>query len=103
MTTRNEHDLLGDAAVPEDAYWGIHTLRAIENYPISGKPIGSYGDRISALALVSYAAALNRELASSTRGAPTPSSAPARKSPKGACTSSSSSTSSRAGPVPRPT
>ncbi len=63
MTTRNEHDLLGDAAVPEDAYWGIHTLRAIENYPISGKPIGSYGDLIRALALVKHAAALaNREL-----------------------------------------
>ncbi|MBA3997661.1 MAG: aspartate ammonia-lyase [Candidatus Accumulibacter sp.] len=63
MTTRNEHDLLGDAAVPEDAYWGIHTLRAIENYPISGKAIGSYGDLIRALALVKHAAALaNREL-----------------------------------------
>jgi aspartate ammonia-lyase len=63
MTTRMEHDLLGEAAVPAEAYWGIHTLRAIENYPITGKPIGSYGDLIRALALVKHAAALaNREL-----------------------------------------
>jgi aspartate ammonia-lyase len=39
-STRPEHDLLGDAQVPADAYWGIHTLRAIENYPITGKVIG---------------------------------------------------------------
>lgn len=55
--TRPEHDLLGDAQVPADAYWGIHTLRAIENYPITGKVIGSYADLIKSLAYVKEAAA----------------------------------------------
>ena len=60
---RKEHDLIGYADVPADAYWGIHTLRAIENYPITGKPIGSYFELIRALALVKQAAALaNREI-----------------------------------------
>ncbi len=63
MTFRNEHDLLGDSPVPADAYWGIHTLRAIENYPITGKPIGSYAELVRALALTKQAAALaNAEL-----------------------------------------
>ena len=50
--TRNEHDLLGDREVPADAYWGIHTLRALENFPITGQAIGSYRDLVRALALV---------------------------------------------------
>ena len=63
MTHRNEHDLLGDAPVPAAAYWGIHTLRAIENYPITGKAIGSYAELVRALALTKQAAALaNAEL-----------------------------------------
>ena len=33
VVTRSEHDLLGEADVPADAYWGIHTLRAVENFP----------------------------------------------------------------------
>ncbi|MCP5269138.1 MAG: aspartate ammonia-lyase [Zoogloeaceae bacterium] len=61
--TRIEHDLLGDSPVPSHAYWGIHTLRAIENYPITGKTIGSYPELIQALALVKQSAALaHREL-----------------------------------------
>ncbi len=62
-TTRTEHDLLGERQVPADAYWGIHTLRALENFPITGKPVGSYPELIRALALVKQAAALaNRDL-----------------------------------------
>ena len=53
---RLEHDLLGEAEVPADAYWGIHTLRALENYPISGKPIGRCSNLIRSLALVKHAA-----------------------------------------------
>ena len=49
--TRNEHDLLGDREVPAEAYWGIHTLRALENFPITGQAIGSYPDLVRALAL----------------------------------------------------
>ena len=41
---RVEHDLLGDRQVPADAYYGVHTLRAVENFPISGNPISIYPD-----------------------------------------------------------
>ncbi len=37
--TRTEHDLLGQRAVPADALWGIHTLRATENFPLAGRPV----------------------------------------------------------------
>jgi aspartate ammonia-lyase len=36
MTTRTEKDSLGARDVPAEAYWGIQTLRAIENFPVSG-------------------------------------------------------------------
>ncbi len=36
METRLEHDALGEKAVPADAYYGIQTLRAVENFPVSG-------------------------------------------------------------------
>ena len=56
--TRIEHDLLGDRAVPAEAYFGVHTLRAVENFPISGNPISIYPDLIRALACIKEAAAL---------------------------------------------
>jgi aspartate ammonia-lyase len=60
---RVEHDLLGDRAVPADAYYGVHTLRAVENFPITDTPISIYPDLIYALAAVKEAAALtNHEL-----------------------------------------
>ena len=55
--TRLEHDLLGDYQVPKDAYWGVHTARAVDNFPISGVPIGHYRSLIKALAIVKQAAA----------------------------------------------
>src|SRR6267143_6177969 len=55
---RTEHDLLGDRVVPADAYYGIHTLRALENFPITGTTISIYPDLISALACVKQAAAI---------------------------------------------
>ena len=55
---RTEHDLLGDRAVPADAYYGVHTLRALENFPITGTPISIYPDLVSALACVKQAAAI---------------------------------------------
>ena len=55
--TRTEHDLLGDREVPADVYWGIHTLRAVENFPITGRTISSYPELIRAIALVKRAAA----------------------------------------------
>ena len=61
MTTgkqRIEHDLLGDRAVPDEAYYGVHTLRAVENFPITGNPISIYPDLIRALACIKQAAAI---------------------------------------------
>ncbi|HRF50170.1 MAG TPA: aspartate ammonia-lyase [Anaerolineales bacterium] len=61
--TRLEHDLLGERDVPAEAYYGIHTLRAIENFPITGQPISSAPELLVALASVKQAAAItNREL-----------------------------------------
>lgn len=54
--TRTEHDLLGDREVPAEAYYGIHTLRARENFQISGTPISAYPELIKALAAVKEAA-----------------------------------------------
>jgi len=60
---RSEHDLLGDRLVPAHAYYGVHTLRAMENFPITGNPISIYPDLIRALACIKQAAALaNHEL-----------------------------------------
>jgi aspartate ammonia-lyase len=62
-TTRTEHDLLGDKDVPADAYWGVHTARARENFPITGMPIAIYPHLVAALAAVKAAAArANAEL-----------------------------------------
>ena len=57
MTTRREHDLLGDRDIPAAAYYGVHTLRAVENFPITGTPISIYPDLIRALASIKIAAA----------------------------------------------
>jgi aspartate ammonia-lyase len=63
QTTRLEHDLIGERAVPQAAYYGVHTLRALENFPITGTSIAIYPDLVSALACVKQAAALaNNEL-----------------------------------------
>uniref|UniRef100_UPI0009DA75E7 aspartate ammonia-lyase n=1 Tax=Nocardia donostiensis TaxID=1538463 RepID=UPI0009DA75E7 len=60
---RVERDSLGPKSVPADAYYGIHTARAVENFPISGIPLSAHPDFIDALAAVKQAAALtNREL-----------------------------------------
>jgi aspartate ammonia-lyase len=54
---RVEHDLLGDREVPANVYWGVHTLRALENFPITGIPISSSPYLVEALAAVKEAAA----------------------------------------------
>lgn len=54
---RYEHDLLGDLAIPWDAYYGVHTLRAVENFPVTGISISIYPDLICALACVKQATA----------------------------------------------
>ncbi len=58
-----EHARLGDRDIPNDKYYGVHTLRALENFPITGTPISVYPQLINALASVKAAAALaNQEL-----------------------------------------
>ncbi|GIN92255.1 aspartate ammonia-lyase [Siminovitchia terrae] len=56
METREEKDFLGTKEVPVDAYYGIQTLRAVENFPITGNKL--HEELIKALAIVKKAAAL---------------------------------------------
>jgi aspartate ammonia-lyase len=56
-TTRIEHDLLGDFAVPADAYYGVQTARALENFQISGIELRAFPNFIKALAMVKLGAA----------------------------------------------
>jgi aspartate ammonia-lyase len=60
---RVEHDLLGEREVPHDALYGVQTLRALENFPITGMPLREFPALVEALAAVKEAAALaNAEL-----------------------------------------
>jgi aspartate ammonia-lyase len=62
-TTRIEHDLLGEREVPADRYYGVQTLRAVENFAITGITIAHYPRLIRSLAYIKKAAALtNQEL-----------------------------------------
>jgi aspartate ammonia-lyase len=56
--TRIEHDLIGNRDIPETALYGVHTLRALENFPISGIKISTYPHFITSLAMIKEAAAL---------------------------------------------
>jgi len=56
--TRSEHDLLGDREVPQEYYYGVQTLRALENFNISGVTLDFYPLLIEALAMVKKAAAI---------------------------------------------
>jgi aspartate ammonia-lyase len=53
---RTETDSLGPRRIPADAYWGVHTSRALENFPIAHRPISVYSTFIDALAMVKLAA-----------------------------------------------
>ena len=60
---RIEYDLLGSCAVPADAYYGVHTVRALDNFPVSGVSISAHPHLVWALAAVKEAAALaNRQI-----------------------------------------
>lgn len=54
---RKESDLLGELNVPSDAYFGVQTQRAIDNFKISGQLLSSYPEFIRGLAFVKKAAA----------------------------------------------
>ena len=63
MNTRSEYDLLGNMDVPADALYGIQTLRAAQNFSITGVPISHFPELIKALAMVKAAAArTNQEM-----------------------------------------
>ena len=55
---RIEHDLLGEMAIPANAYYGVQTARAIENFPISGRTLSAYPELINGYAQVKMAAAM---------------------------------------------
>jgi aspartate ammonia-lyase len=55
--TRLEKDSLGEVRVTAEAYWGVHTFRALENFPIARRPISTFPELIVALAQVKQAAA----------------------------------------------
>ena len=60
---RKEVDLLGERDVPADAYWGIHTLRAVENFNISNVTISDVPEFVRGMVMVKKATALaNGEL-----------------------------------------
>jgi aspartate ammonia-lyase len=54
---RKESDLLGELEVPVNAYYGVQTQRAINNFKISGQLLSSYPEFIKGLAFVKKAAA----------------------------------------------
>ncbi len=63
MTVRVEQDSLGTLEVPASAYYGVHTARALANFPISGIALSVYPLFVDALAAVKQAAAeANRDL-----------------------------------------
>ncbi|GAA1555634.1 aspartate ammonia-lyase [Brevibacterium picturae] len=57
VPTRTETDSIGSMEIPETAYWGVHTARANENFPITRRPINVYPDFVRAFACVKQAAA----------------------------------------------
>lgn len=56
--SRTETDFMGGRQIPAAAYWGIQTLRAVENFPITGTAISAYPQLVRALAQVKHAAVL---------------------------------------------
>ncbi len=55
--TRTEKDLLGEKQIPADAYYGVQTARALDNFKVSGIPTSFYPDYVKAYAIVKLAAA----------------------------------------------
>jgi aspartate ammonia-lyase len=55
--TRTEKDLLGEKQIPDNAYYGVQTARALENFQVSGVTTKFYGDYVKAYAMVKMAAA----------------------------------------------
>ncbi len=58
---RIESDLLGELEVPVDAYYGVQTQRALNNYHVSANHMSDYPDFVVSIAYVKWAAALANE------------------------------------------
>ena len=58
MSTRTEEDLLGAAEVPADVYYGIHALRAKDNFQISGSTVNDVPEFIRGMVQVKKATAM---------------------------------------------
>ena len=84
MSFRTERDPLGELEVPADAYYGVQTARAVENFPISG--LRAPADLVTATILVKKAAAEANARArpARRRRSPAPSSPPPTRSSAGA-------------------
>ena len=115
--SRLEHDFLGELTIDDSVYYGVQTLRAMNNFHISGTPLSQFPEMIWALACVKKACALaNMELQvlprdigrscrrNSSAGrygtSASPSVPPVTGSWPVTCSTSSPWTASRAGPVP---
>ena len=60
---RIERDSIGEMPIPAEADYGIHTARAVENFPITGIALSHYPELVQSLAMTKRAAAMaNREL-----------------------------------------
>jgi aspartate ammonia-lyase len=57
QATRTEKDLLGEKQIPNTAYYGVQTARALENFKVSGVLTNFYPDYVRAYAMVKLAAA----------------------------------------------
>lgn len=57
---RIEVDLLGEREVPNEAYWGIHTLRAIENFNISNNTISDVPEFVRGMVMVKKSNGINQ-------------------------------------------
>src|SRR5271156_6323130 len=55
--TRTEKDLLGEKQIPNDAYYGVQTARALENFQVSSMKTDFFPDYVRAFAMVKLAAA----------------------------------------------
>lgn len=56
--SRIEKDSLGASEIPANMYWGIHTLRALQNFPLTGIQISAYPTLVTALAQIKHATVL---------------------------------------------
>ena len=96
--SRLEHDFLGELTIDDSVYYGVQTLRAMNNFHISGTPLSQFPEMIWALACVKKACALaNMELQALPRDIGIAIVPPVTVSWPGTCSTSSLWTASRAG------